>query len=205
MAKRPKEYLESIIKIFYEYGVRGLTMDQLASKIGLTKRTLYNNFGTKEELLKAILDHDYHNSRDSILHIASNPKTNAISIYIEVINLINISKDNSSVLFLQSLRESYPLLYDYTRVESLRLINEFFALNIPRGRSEGLYRSDFNIDILASFIYGAIYHFAAYNLGETQTAEELCKRKKEIMTMLLRGVVTEIGQRILEQEFRRVR
>lgn len=202
---KPEEYLESISEIVNSFGVRGLTMEQIASKIGITKRTLYNNFGTKEELVKAIIDFKFLKMRETVLELASHPNKNAINIHLSVMWFSTRHRDESSLLFLKTLRENYPELFEYMTHKSQRMMNEFFALNIPRGRSEGLYRTDFDIDIIASFAYMSINNFIDSFLSNDISSMEKEKMRSQVVTLLLRGMVTLEGGRVLEDELRMYR
>lgn len=199
---KPEEYLESISTIVNNFGVRGLTMEQIAYKIGVTKRTLYNNFGTKEELVKAIIDFKFLKMRETVLELASHPNKNAINIHLSVMWFSTRHRDESSLLFLQTLRENYPELFEYMTHKSQRMMNEFFALNIPRGRSEGLYRADFDIDIIASFAYMSINNFIDSFLSDDISSLEKEKMRSQVVTLILRGMVTLEGWRVLEDELR---
>lgn len=197
---KPEEYLEIITDIINKYGVRGLTMDQIAAKMGVTKRTLYNNFGTKEELLKSIIDYKFLKIRDIILELASHPTRNAIQIHLSVMNSAVQQKDESSCIFVQSLHDNHPDLFDYMTQKSQRLMNEFFALNIPRGRTEGLYRNDFDIDIVSTFAHGALNSFLENMLHQNGNVFDKEKIQRQVVTLLLRGMVTSEGAKVLDQE-----
>ncbi len=54
MAKKDA-ILERSTIIFYKFGLYKISMDELADQIGISKKTIYNNFGSKENLLEAII------------------------------------------------------------------------------------------------------------------------------------------------------
>lgn len=151
-----EEYLSRIIALYNRHGVRGLSIERTAKLIGVTKRTLYNNFGTREELLVSIVNHSLSSHHDKMIEIASHTERSVIDMQISFLRYLYASVDNFSVLFIESLSENHPevsrLLTDGTE----RKLKEFWAMNIPRGRSDGLYRSDFDIDTVASFVYAGL-------------------------------------------------
>lgn len=193
MAKQV-DYIDRISALYARYGVRGLSLDRLSARIGVTKRTLYNNFGTQRELLQVLVDHRLQRDRDRILSIASSPNQNAVSLQLQTLEYLAEVREGESMLFLDSLRENYPEIYSYFVARSERLIKEFFAMNIPRGRSEGLYRTDFDIDLVSSLVFRT--------LGVSSSAlwmegVDIAKLRRGVILFLVRGMVSISGDSVV--------
>lgn len=193
MAKQV-DYIDRISVLYAQYGVRGLSLDRLSARIGVTKRTLYNNFGTQRELLQVLVDHRLQRDRDRILSIASSPDQNAVSLQLQTLEYLAEVREGESMLFLDSLRENYPEIYSYFVARSERLIKEFFAMNIPRGRSEGLYRTDFDIDLVSSLVFRT--------LGVSSSAlwmegVDIAKLRRGVILFLVRGMVSISGDSVV--------
>lgn len=193
MAKQV-DYIDRISALYARYGVRGLSLDRLSARIGVTKRTLYNNFGTQRELLQVLVDHRLQRDRDRILSIASSPDQNAVSLQLQTLEYLAEVREGESMLFLDSLRENYPEIYSYFVARSERLIKEFFAMNIPRGRSEGLYRTDFDIDLVSSLVFRT--------LGVSSSAlwmegVDIAKLRRGVILFLVRGMVSISGDSVV--------
>ena len=47
--------IEEAALMFRTYGIRAVTMDMLASQMGISKRTIYENFVDKDELLEGVI------------------------------------------------------------------------------------------------------------------------------------------------------
>lgn len=193
MAKQV-DYIDRISALYARYGVRGLSLDRLSARIGVTKRTLYNNFGTQRELLQVLVDHRLQRDRDRILSIASSPNQNAVSLQLQTLEYLAEVREGESMLFLDSLRENYPEIYSYFVARSERLIKEFFAMNIPRGRSEGLYRTDFDIDLVSSLVFRT--------LGVSSSAlwmegVDVAKLRRGVILFLVRGMVSISGDSVV--------
>lgn len=193
MAKQV-DYIDRISALYARYGVRGLSLDRLSARIGVTKRTLYNNFGTQRELLQVLVDHRLQRDRDRILSIASSPDQNAVSLQLQTLEYLAEVREGESMLFLDSLRENYPEIYSYFVARSEHLIKEFFAMNIPRGRSEGLYRTDFDIDLVSSLVFRT--------LGVSSSAlwmegVDIAKLRRGVILFLVRGMVSISGDSVV--------
>ncbi len=176
-----EEYLSRIIALYNRYGVRGLSIERTAKMVGVTKRTLYNNFGTREELLISIVNHSLSAHHDKMIEIASHTERNAVDMQVSFLRYLYASVDNFSILFIESLCENYPEVYQLLAEGTERKLKEFWAMNIPRGRSDRLYRQDFDIDTVASFVYAGLSScFKVRNL----TPKEI----NDIINFTLRGI-----------------
>lgn len=190
----PESYLEKIEPIFLKYGANTLSIDQIATKIGITKKTLYNNFGNREDVIKALIDLKFSRLRETLISAASEPHNSSIKVMLEIMISTNNLWQNWDGIFLLSLHEALSDTYIYMVQKSLRTLNEFFALNIPKGRSEGLFRADFDMDDIASFINNAF----------TSTQKESANSSHNTIFVIIRGMTTPNGTTILDQELKRL-
>ena len=62
-------------ELFYSEGVHVVGVDRIAERAGVTKATLYNTFGSKEELVRAYLEQHMRNRQESIGRIVDASKT----------------------------------------------------------------------------------------------------------------------------------
>lgn len=135
------------------YGIKSVTMDDIARELGISKKTLYKFVENKADLIQKIF-HEYikceKGEMDQILHASANA--------IEEIQ--NIGK-----YVIQQLRELAPtVLYDlqkyyresWTLLQSLhqQYIYQVIKANLERGIKEGLYREDLDSDIIAKLYVG---------------------------------------------------
>lgn len=143
---------EKIIKestqLFFRFGVRSVSMDDIAKEIGISKKTLYVHFKDKDELIKeCMLVHDAEEKQ--ILKSFQRDATNAID------EMIRIAKYVERMLKQVSLTMIYDL-QKYHR-EAWEMINKMhnddifieIKTNLERGIREGVYRNDFDINIVA--------------------------------------------------------
>lgn len=143
---------EKIIKestqLFFRFGVRSVSMDDIAKEIGISKKTLYVHFKDKEELIReCMLVHDAEEKQ--ILKSFQRDATNAID------EMIRIAKYVERMLKQVSLTMIYDL-QKYHR-EAWEMINKMhnddifieIKTNLERGIREGVYRNDFDINIVA--------------------------------------------------------
>ena len=133
--------------LFRKYGIRSISMDDIAREIGMSKKTLYQYVENKTDLIEKLLLHLVSSSRACITEETSN--LNAIDVLIQV--SIKVSREikemNPSIAF--DLEKFYPTLYrnfvNAKRDHVYRKIKE----NLEQGVSEGIYRNDVDSDLVA--------------------------------------------------------
>lgn len=140
--------LERILKLFYEFGIRNLNMDDISRNLGISKKTLYQYVKSKEDLIEKLFYYDemiWH-SNFSKLKIES---LNAIEILFEVSRMVHheMKKLNPQLKF--ELRKYYEPQFNQFMQRKQTQIFEHMSRNIVKGIREGLYRSDLNVELMA--------------------------------------------------------
>ena len=107
------ELKERIIKqageLFYQYGIKSVSMDDLASSLGISKRTLYENFKDKEDVLLSYLIsiRDYRNDR--IVELIEQ-SSNIVEVFLYFIDF-HKNKKMPSTKFYEDIYKYYPRIY----------------------------------------------------------------------------------------------
>lgn len=138
--------------LFMRLGLKSVSMDDIARKLGMSKKTLYQYVDGKEELINQVME--ANGQRDMEVIIASaNESTDAIDEFLR----------NSRYFIREMRRVSPTTLYDLKKYyypiweSQIRTHIENFvaciSANIMRGQEEGLYRKDASADIISRF-YG---------------------------------------------------
>ena len=135
-------------ELFRRYGVKSVTMDEIASQLGMSKKTLYQSFSDKNELVDEVIEEmlaDNRESCDGCRALAENAVHEVMVIMQNVQEmLLNL---NPVILF--DIQRSHPgafkkftrYKYDYL----LKLVQQ----NIVRGINEGWYREEIDVEIIS--------------------------------------------------------
>jgi TetR/AcrR family transcriptional regulator, cholesterol catabolism regulator len=191
---------EKIIKestqLFFRFGVRSVSMDDIAKEIGISKKTLYVHFKDKDELIKeCMLVHDVEEKQ--ILKSFQRDAINAID------EMLRIAKYVERMLQKVSL----TLIYDLQKYhrEAWEMMNKMhnddifieIKTNLERGIREGVYRDDFNVNIIAK-----IYVTTATLLTNSDFFSPSEYNIKDVIKTNilyhLHGIVSPKGRAILE-------
>ena len=191
------ELLRECEKAFHRYGVRAVSMDDLATHLGVSKKTLYRYFKDKSDLVFQVFDQTCTRQNQRIEDLAQ-LGSNAVDAVISMMEY-----------FQSELREMHPsMLFDLHKyhpetMKRLRLHKEdhlqgYLIRNIERGQKEGLYRDDFDARLISRL------HMAMVNtMTAPSTMEEfgrpLLELQKELHTYHLRGIATDKGLAYLRE------
>lgn len=191
-------WLERVEALFFRYGIKSLTMDDVAGELGISKKTLYQMVESKDDLVMKVLQHHTSREKSQCLNMASEA-SNAIEEILIVLdsNSQEMAQMKTNVINdLQKYhREGWLLIRNFHFDFVYKIIRE----NMMRGRKEGLYRENFDIDILAKL------HLAtAFNLFDEQIFPDGSTPRnvlfKEYMLHFLHGIVSPKGLTYLKKK-----
>ncbi len=189
------KYIVQVFELFKSKGLM-LNMEQIAHEIGLTKKTLYNNFVSKNELIQTVLSF-FYSELDKKLQVSSQCSLNAIESFINVAVIIReeMSKLGTTLLRDISIYHSSPVIFSYTDRKSF--YSKIIKLNLERGIEENLYRSDLNKDYSALFYTSAIELFYRWD-GSFKHFNKTSDFHSELVKHHLYSVVNDNGRKVLE-------
>lgn len=186
--------------LFMQYGLKSVSMDDIAAKMGISKKTIYQFFADKEtlvaEVITAIIE---ENKRQCDLDKSrANDAVQEIFFAMEQMSSL-FHHMNPSILF--DLYKYYPKAFQIFQSHKNNYLFEIIKSNIQRGIAEELYRDDINQDIIARFRLESIvlpfhpefHQKVKYTLAEI--AEELSKH-------FLFGIVSQKGHKLILKYFK---
>ena len=185
------KYLVQIFELFKKEGLN-LNMEYIAVSLGLTKKTLYNNFESKENLINLVLDY-FFESLEKQIQTSVASSTNAIEVLLLVGKTIAEQIDSLGEKVLTDFA-SYRFIYHMNRTSFYeRIIKE----NLARGIEEGLYRSDLNTEYSTLFYNAAVDFFYTWN-GKFNFFEQTATYFDQLVKHHLYSVVNLEGRKQLE-------
>jgi len=146
--EKQEKILLGSVELFMKFGIRSVSMDDIARELGISKKTLYQYFANKADLIAKILElHEkeaMHCFQDNSIS-----DINAIDELIEISRTISedLKKYNPSALF--DLHKYYPEIIKPFFERRKIAIHNFTAENLKRGIRQGLYRHDLDIEIVS--------------------------------------------------------
>ncbi len=196
------ELKESILKkaeiLFFKYGVKSVTMDDIARELGMSKKTLYQFFENKIDMLSQMTDHQMVQDRLALASLKGHSK-NALEELLGFARhaLKEISKFTSPTIIFD-LQKYYPEIWKKFEDFQDEIIYKFVKENIDRGISESLYRDDLDADIIAKLYVTKTMCVIDEDMFPTRQYDKV-KLFKQYFYYHIRGIATTKGLKLLEK------
>ena len=187
--------LQIATALFHQHGIKQVKMDDIANDLRISKRTLYEVYENKEDLLFEVLQQHDSAERQQLLEF-DRPGTNVINIILEIYRVRTAEFITVNPLFFEDLQK-YPNLLTYVRKLHDEKEAEIVAF-IERGKNEGLFLENVNYGIVRELTFASEQFVMNNFLFKRYDITELSR----IMIMLfVRGICTEKGIKLLDQYF----
>jgi AcrR family transcriptional regulator len=189
--------LETSFSLFRQYGTRSITMDDIAQKLGASKKTLYAHFADKDELVVSAISR-YLNQIDTQSNENQQKATDAIDEMFLVMQMLDECFRYMNPIILFDLQRFHPRAFQVFQDYKNGPLQLTIKQNLERGISEGLYRAELDIDVMTQYRVATtmlcfqpdLFPPAKYEMGKVQLL---------ILEHYLYGVVSEEGyKRIVE-------
>jgi len=194
--------IEGAAQLFKNYGIKSVTMDSLASHLGMSKRTIYEAFADKDELLVSVLQWMAEKQKALVEKILDDSENAIYAIF----RLLEWSRDHfqdmSPALQADLKKYHYEVLMKKTDKSKMPDYRNNIKI-IERGIKEKLFRKDINPDIVNRCLYSlgrATMDFELYPYEEFTRREVI----KNVFINYMKGVSTREGIELinrLESEF----
>lgn len=194
--EQQEKWIKRTEEIFLRYGIKSITMDDVARELGISKKTLYQFVESKDDLVNKVVERHIEMEKSMCANQFS-LVANAIEemfIVIEV-NAQQMSQMKANIVYdMQKYhREAWE------KMESFQhgFLYTVVRANLERGISEGLYRADLEVDITAKLhIAQSFTLFDEKIFPQGQYKRDVLF--KEYLTHYLHGIVNDKGREIIK-------
>ena len=142
------DVLERVRELFYKYGVRSVSMDDICRDVGISKKKLYQLFSSKNELVEKLLDLERENF-EIIFDTYNFEGVNAIDILLTVSKEVGERFRDVSPSMTFDLKKYYPDIYFKHIDERINFIFKKIQINLEKGINQGVYRDDLSVELVA--------------------------------------------------------
>lgn len=186
-----KQIIEYITPVFLQSGYRSLTMDDVASELAISKKTLYKVFSSKERLVHAVMEGVSCRIKEMTTEIQSQD----LDAMEEFLTLRSRFKQfftgQQQQRCVYELKRYFPKVYKTSYNNQLEQILSFLRQNLLRGKASGIYRKEIDEERMT-------HMFAAVMLGIKTSDVELTSEEFEEVTddfseVFMRGISTPLG------------
>lgn len=194
----PKErILVRAHELFNKYGIRSVSMDDISAGLGMSKKTLYQYFADKEELVDAcfsgVLEHNRHQC------VADRKRAeNPIHEFFLAFDMTQemFAEMNPAVLY--DLQKYHPAAYKKFQDFKHSFLYKIISSNLETGVKEELYRPEIDIDVMARLrIESVMLPFNSEVFPNNRT--HLIHIEQQLFEHFLYGLVTNKGQKLIQK------
>lgn len=178
---------------FQTHGIKDVRMDDIATMLGISKRTLYQLFKNKEELLFEGIKYGHKLSVEKakqLIRVANGTMDVILSLYALYINQIKGVNKN----YFRELKK-YPKVVEESKKRSRQNEHKVRAW-LESGIKEGIFRADTNFEVLLYILKENLEFITTTTLFDNYTIEQM---SNSFILAYLRGVSTPKGQEIIEE------
>jgi AcrR family transcriptional regulator len=182
-------------ELFMKYGIRSVSMDDIANALGMSKKTIYQYFVDKDELVDAVVEADISNMQQDCTGVMADAKDAVHEIFLSIDRLLEQFR-NMNPMLIYDLEKFHFRGFQKFMDHKNKFLLQIIRKNMERGLAEGLYREDLNVEILAKFRLDSM--MIAFNIDLfPPTKYSLADVSKEIIEHYVYGLVSLKGYKLI--------
>ena len=192
---KEEQILNAAKKLFTNYGFKKVSMDEIASEAGVTKKTVYTYFSSKEELLKYCIKEELQNMRKIIENVESKKLDFMETVHQVIYNLLKYKKNCK---FLKMLFKESEILKNEQLKDNLKIVDKEIQNYIRKQLELAIqnYKIEVqNIDITTFLIYKM---YIALMIDWNEDYKKL--DEKEIADNILHFLVNGLKRKEVEKD-----
>ena len=185
--------LQVAIERMQQVGIRSVSVDDICHELGMSKKTFYVYFASKDDLVQAIL----HKHEQKVAHDLDNAlsKRTITQVIVEWAKIAQSTqkKDLKTPAMMYDLEKYYPQLFKqhktYMRAATEAVLVQF----LQKGVEEGVFRKEIDEKIVAMVFIDIQYKLMEFMSKGEKSREEILRIGQQGMDILVRGILTENG------------
>jgi AcrR family transcriptional regulator len=184
-------------ELFMQYGIRSVSMDDIANNLGMSKKTLYQYYADKDELVDAVVEGHINHIQCDCIDCRKDAKDAIHEIFITMERILE-EIGNMNPMLLYDLEKFHFKSYRRFRDHKDKFLAQVIKENIEWGIKDELYRPEINVDIMCKFriesmmipFNVALFPPGKYNLGQLS---------QEIIEHFVYGLATIKGHKLIQK------
>jgi AcrR family transcriptional regulator len=189
--------LEKTRELFLTIGFKSVTMDHIANAMGISKKTIYNFFEHKTDLVKSVSNYMFTSITKGITEIKKTSEDPISELYdINLFLIKYLKKESTSPLY--QLEKYYPLIHKNINSKQFDFITKSTKESLENGIKLGLFRHDIKIDFISRLYFKGMIGIRDLDTFPSEMYDPV-KLKIDFIEYHLRAIVTEKGLKKLNQ------
>ncbi len=182
---------------FVREGFASTSVDEIAGDLGMSKKTFYKHFSSKEDLVQQIMERFMGNVRSRVERVLSSDKS-AVEKIADVLTLIATNVTRLAPVLGRDIQRRLPQLWKSIEEFRRQRISDVFTRLNRQGVAEGTMRSDMNPRVFLMCVLAAIDRIMQPEVLANESFS-VGGAIEEIMGIFFRGALTEQGRQQFDQ------
>lgn len=137
-------------ELYNKYGIRSVSMDDIANALGMSKKTIYQYFSDKNDLVQAVVEFTLEDMRQNCVRCLEGSKDAVHEIFLTMEHILD-EFANMNPIIVYDLEKFHVRAYQLFMEHKNKYLYQIIRTNLERGIREGLYRDDVSVDVLTRF------------------------------------------------------
>ncbi len=196
--EQQEKWLKRVDELFLRFGIKSITMDDVARELGISKKTLYQFVENKDDLVHKLLSRHIEQEKQTCTLLFANAANAREEMYI-VIESDTQQWNQMKTNIIHDLQRYHPEAWEKVVEYQRGFLYTVVRNNLERGITEGIYRSDLDVDIITKLhISGSLQLFNPALFPQEEYKYEIVFR--QYMLHYLYGIVSEKGMAMLKSK-----
>jgi len=200
---RSQHIIEAATKLFMQYGIKSVNMDDMARHLGMSKKTIYVHFKDKEDLVKKAV-RSFCKQEDAQIQEICTRKLSAVEEMLEISRWVISVLTNVHPSVMYDLEKYYPEVAASLKLSRHELVYRSMHNNVVSGQKQGLYRKDVNADIIVKLYIArmdAVFDQHLFPMKDYKVLDIYLENFK----YHIRGIASAKGLEYLEQHMKKTK
>ena len=188
-----EDILQVAIKRMQQVGIRSVSIDDICHELGMSKKTFYVYFASKDDLVQAIL----HKHEQKVAHDLDNAlsKRSITQVIVEWAKIAKTAnkKDLKTPPMIYDLEKYYPQLSSSHKKVMRQTAEKILVQFLKKGVGEGIFRAEIDVDVVAMMFLDMQYRLLDLMTSGQMTKEEVHRIGHQRMDIMMRGILSESG------------
>jgi AcrR family transcriptional regulator len=196
-----EKIIEQIEDKLFKEGFYKTTMDDVASELGMSKKTIYKFFPSKDDLVMAIAKHFMNRMKSKILP-ALNSDRNAIEKLGELIKILAGAAEKISNKRMEEMKRHFPQIWNEIDSFRTKMMFENITKVIDQGKKEGLF-IDYPTSIVMTILVVSVRSIVNPDFI-LNNSFSIIEGARFTFKIIIGGIVTEKGKKVFNQTINKI-
>lgn len=181
--------------MFFKYGIKHVTMDDIARELGMSKKTIYQFYKEKDDLVNQLCEIEIVEQELIFQHMGQTAKDPIHEIMMISTKMRELMQNINPVFFMD-LQKFYPAAFKRFQQFKMSCVYESVVSNIRRGIAIGVYRQDLDVEFVSKYRLTQIDMLMFGNYFSFEKISFI-KTNRLLLDMFVYGICTVKGHKLI--------